>query len=463
MDSRFRGNDLLQRRNNMSTNNPSRTALISYAAPGLPIAVLEMPLIVYVVPFYAQELGMDPVAIGVIFLIARMWDAITDPVIGNLTDRTNTRWGRRKPWLVGGAPLLMCAVIAFLSPPEDIGKLYLGITAFLFYVAWTIVQIPYLSWGAELSRDYNERTRINSYRETSRMIGVLIATVLPIVVLSSPDPSLREILGVFTVALMVLIPAAMLLAIWKTPKGVYIEAKDNSLFKALKILPRNKPFLRLLFGVFCFWLGGAIFNTVIVFLFQFLLELPRGDFLKLVLLQYILGILFVPFWLKVANRYGRHRALVFGGYGFLLMLPLYLLATPGVFMHAVLIFCIAGPLTSVIWVMPPALTSDAIEYGMVKGGEDHAALYMAMYNFTMKMALAFGVGVAMPLLGFMGFNPAGENTEAAMQGFIFVALFLPLIIGIPGAIALFNYPLNSRKHAICRRYLAKKGMGEIGQ
>ena len=113
--------------------------------------------------------------------------------------------------------------------------------------------------------------------------------------------------------------------------------------------------------------------------------------------------------------------------------------------------------------MPPALTSDAIEYGMVKGGADHAALYMAMYNFVMKLALAFGVGLAMPLLGVLGFNPMGDNSEAAMRGFVFVALILPLVIGLPGALALFNYPLTSKKHATCRKYLARKGMGEIAQ
>ena len=293
------------------------------------------------------------------------------------------------------------------------------------------------------------------------MVGVLIATVLPILVLSSPDPSVREILGVYVFALLILIPLTTVLAISFTPKGHYIENQDNSLFKALKILPRNKPFLRFLSGIFCLWLGGAIFNTVIVFLFQHLLELPRSDFLKLVLLQYILGIAFVPVWLKIADAIGRHRALVLGGFGFLLILPLYLLATPGVFWHALLIFCIAGPMTSVIWVMPPALTADTIEYGMMKGGSDHAALYMAMYNFVMKMALAFGVGLAMPLLGVLGFNPMGENSAEAMRGFIFVALFLPMIVGLPGALILFNYPLTKAKHATIRRFLVRKGMTEI--
>ena len=445
----------------MSNKTLNRFSLIAYAGPALPIAVLEMPLIVYIVPFYAQELGLPLATIGGIFLIARLWDAITDPVIGNLTDRTKSRWGRRKPWLVAGAPLLMMAVVAFLSPPQEIDTLYLGVTAFLFYIAWTLVMIPYFSWGAELSRDYAERTRINGYRETGRMSGVLIATLLPIIVLSSPDPSLREILQVFVVTLLILIPLTTLLAVWKTPNGDYVESKDNSLLKALKILPKNKPFLRLLIGVFCLWLGGAIFNTVVVFLFQHLLELPRSEFLKLVLLQYILGIIFIPLWVRLANKIGRHRALVFGGFGFLAILPLYLLVTPGVFWHAVLVYFIIGPITSVIWVMPPAITSDAIEYGMMKGGEDHAALYMAMYNFVMKMALALGVGLAMPLLSVLGFNPVGNNTPEAMQGFIFVALFLPMIVGLPGVLALFNYPLNKRKHATIRRYLVKKGMAEL--
>ena len=435
-----------------------RTSLLAYMLPAVPLAMLGMPLIIYVPPFYAAELGLELAAVGGIFFIARAWDAITDPLIGFFSDQTRGRWGRRKPWIVIGVPLLMISLYLFLSPPVNVSKTYLFVVALVFYIAWTTVQIPYLSWGAELSRDYAVRTRINGYRETGTMIGVILATLLPVLFLREENPALRDILWVYVAFLLVLIPLSVFTAAAVTPKTPFVETGRHGLLSTLKLLSGNKPYLRLVAGIFFLWLGGSVMNASLIFTFEHILEMPRSAFLKFVLIQYVIGILCLPLWVRFGNRFGRHRALVWGGFGYLAVQPLYLLVAPGDFSQLLLVALVHGPIISVIWVMPPALVADTIEYGMMKGGGDDAAIYMAVYNFIVKVAFAGGVGIALPLLGVLGFQPAGVNDAEALQGLVFVGLFLPGIIGLAGAVILYNYPINKHRHGVIRRWLARKNL-----
>ncbi len=435
-----------------------RTSLLAYMLPAIPLAMLGMPLIIYVPPFYAAELGLELAAVGGIFFIARAWDAVTDPLIGHFSDQTRGAWGRRKPWIVAGVPLLMISLYLFLSPPFAVDKAYLFVVALVFYVAWTTVQIPYLSWGAELSRDYTARTRINGFRETGTMVGVILATLLPVLFLREENPALRDILWVYVAFLLVLIPLAVFVATAVTPKAPFVESGKHGLISTLKLLSGNRPFLRLIIAIFFLWLGGSVMNASLIFTFEYILEFPRSAFLKFVLIQYVIGIACLPLWVKFGNRYGRHRALVWGGFGYLAVQPLYLLVSPGDFSQLLLVALVHGPIISVIWVMPPALIADTIEYGMMKGGSDDAAIYMAVYNFMVKVAFAGGVGIALPLLSVFGFQATGENSEAAIRGLIFVGVFLPAIIGIAGAALLYNYPINKHRHGVIRRWLARKNL-----
>lgn len=440
-------------------NRAGPSQIAAYAGPMIALSIVNMLLIAYVPTFYAQELGMDIAAVGFVFFLARGFDAIIDPVVGNLSDRTRSRWGRRKPWVAFGLPLFCLAAWLFFQPPAGVGVGYLGFAAFFFYAAYTIVIIPYFSWGAEIRRDYEGRTQVNSMREAAGIIGTILATALPLVILPffvEGDPSLRAILGLLALTIIAVLAITGPLALVKAPQGQFEPHDSLGLFAALKLLRGNKPLLRLLVGVFLLWFGGAIYNATALFWITGPLELPRSAFLWFVLIQYLLALASVPLWAKFANRYGRHIALVVGGVGYFAAHQFFHIVPVGSFPAAAMVYVLTGVLTPVIWVMPPALVSDTVEYGMMRGGEDDTALYMSLYTFSQKLALAIGVGFALPLAGALGFNPAAAMTDSAREALRIVTLILPGSIALFGGILLWRYPITAEKHEIIRRWLARR-------
>lgn len=443
----------------MSDKYTSTPSLLAYGGPSAPLSMLMLQLIVYLPPFYAAEMGIGLAQVGIVFFLARAFDAFIDPLIGNLSDRTRSRWGRRKPWIVIGTPILMVTTWMFAQPPSGIGMGYLFIAAFFFYIALTAVQIPYMSWGAELSRDYQGRTRVGAFREGGLMAGIVLATALPLIVLAGGQPDIRQILRVFVITVIVLLPITVFLAARVTPTARFADTGRRGLAETLALLRKNKPLLRLLCGVFLLWLGGSAFNAMVLFIVERRLELNMGSFLWLVFVQYLLSIILLPVAVKIGNRIGRHRALVFGGFGFLALLPLILLVPPGNFQVALMVFAILGLISNFIWVMPPALIADTVDYGMMRGAGDDAAIYMALYMFTQKIALAAGVGIAMPLAAAMGFDPTVASTPEALKALGFVGLILPALIGIFGALLLWGYPITAQRHAVIRRWLTRRDPG----
>ena len=438
-------------------DDPTRAALLSYAAPAVPLAMLIMQIIVYIPPLYAIEAGVSIAAVGGIFFIVRGIDAFVDIWVGNRSDRTRSAWGRRKPWMAAGVPLLVLMTWVLCVPPQGVSTTYLLVAALAFYVCLTLVQIPYLSWGAELSRDYAQRTRINGLREGGGMLGTVLATLLPLVVLvgvmGKANPTLREIAFVFVVTVTVLLPLGAVMALRNTPQGHFVDTGRQSLLQALRGLRQNKLLARLLVGVLLIWLGGSVFNALVIFIVQHTLKLQNNAMLFFVFTQYAVGLLCLPLILKLANRIGRHRVLVLGAVAFLLPLPLFMLVQPGSMPQAIALYALLGTTTSAIWVMPPALVADAIDYGRLHGAKDDAALYMALYHFVQKLAMAGGVGIGMPLAGALGFNPGAAPTPEGVHGLNLVALVLPMFIALPGALMLFNYPLTREKHDEVRRQL----------
>lgn len=290
------------------------------------------------------------------------------------------------------------------------------------------------------------------------MVGIVLATALPLLVLHESEPTVRDILRVFVLTVIILLPIAVAIATIITPAAPFNETGKRGLLQALGLLRRNRPLLRLLSGIFVLWLGGSMFNALVLFVVDRRLELSTTDFLWFVFVQYSLSVVMLPAAVWLGNRIGRHRALIVGGIGFLGLLPLFMLVPAGEFAAAMAVFVILGLLSNLIWVMPPALVSDTIEYGMMKGAGDDSAIYMALYLFVQKFALAAGVGIALPLAAWLGFDPTARSSPDGIAALDTVALILPGIIGLFGATILFNYPITAARHAVIRKWLQRKGM-----
>ena len=186
---------------------PSRL-LLAYGLPGLPLAVLTLPLYVYLPAFYAEDVGIGFALVGTILLIARLWDVVTDPLVGLLSDRWNGSWGRRRPWMIAATPIAIVSAWFLFHPPAGAGWPYLLAWTMALYLAGTMVKLPYEAWGAEISPDYDGRSRIAGYREACVVVGTLLAAGAPVIFGGGRAEALTLLAWIFALTL----PVAVLLA-----------------------------------------------------------------------------------------------------------------------------------------------------------------------------------------------------------------------------------------------------------
>jgi len=188
--------------------------LVTYALPSMVSSVAALPLVLFVPAFYADDLGVPLAAVGVALAASRLLDVVTDPLIGIASDRLGLGWGRRKPWIVLGTPLFAVALWQLFVPGGAASTASLLGWSALLYLGFTMIDLPHKAWGAELSSDYDERSRITSWRE-GLSTGGQVALLAALVVWSARGVSdaadqLRGIALVVVIALPLLVAAAVL-------------------------------------------------------------------------------------------------------------------------------------------------------------------------------------------------------------------------------------------------------------
>ncbi|WP_420405338.1 MFS transporter [Nisaea sp.] len=436
-----------------------RLPLLAYGFPGLPLAALGVPLFIFLPAFYAQERGLNLAAVGLVLLVARLWDAVSDPVIGLLSDRIATRFGRRKPWLIAGTPLTCLAVYMLFVPPEGAGVLHLFAWSAALYLGWTMVQLPYTAWGAELSSDYHERSRITAFRETLVVLGTLLASGMPAAISAAGgDSGLGQVMSVLAIFLILALPLSVLLATGLVPEASPVASPRPQpsirLRAGAALLFRNKPFLRLILAYLLNGLANGLAATLFVLFVQKGLELPDSVD-TLLLIYFLLGITGVPLWLLVSHRIGKHRA-----WSAAMLLNSAIFATvpllgPGDYIGFLAVCIGTGLCLGADLVLPPSMQADVVDVDTAEGGSARTGLYFALWGMATKLALALAVGIAFPVLDLAGFDAAGENAPSALLTLTLLYGAAPVVLKLAAIAIMRGFPITAERQAALRRKIAE--------
>lgn len=384
-----------------------RRTLLSYGSLALPLALAEIPILLYVPAFYARERHLLPGVVGLVFLCARLWDGLSDLLIGWLSDISRSHWGRRKPWVTAAVPFLIGAFWFLCNPPREAGWLYLAVWMALFYPAWTAMKIPLISWGAELATDYVDRSRVTAFREAFTMLGNLLFALMPVVLLAAAAP-LHQVLVLLSTAVALLLPLSALALVWFVPDAVPIGRERIQFLEGFRAIINDPVMVRFAAAILLSSVSEGVINSLAVFSFTIGLQLPDKLFWS-TLIFYLAMLGAVPFTLRLARRWEKHWLLT-GGIALYAGITLLLLLTPpGHFIPVAAVWILAGMAYASILVLPTSMLADIVDRGEANTGERRSGGYAAIYYLVIKVGLALGVGLAFGLLQLIHFDPSAAT------------------------------------------------------
>jgi Na+/melibiose symporter-like transporter len=382
----------------------------------------------------------------------------SDPLIGVLADRTGGRFGRRRSWIAGGGLLFALAIVLLFFPVARVTPLYLGGALFAFYLAWSMIQIPYFAWSAEISGDYDERTRVATYQTVATSLSLLLVLVMPTIIdqVSPHNGALK--LGAMGGLLLALLAATLPTALRAFPDTPPRQAgaRRPAVGETLKVVWSNPLLLRVLASDFAVSLAQGIRGALFVFFVSAYMGLPRWSS-GLFLAQFVFGLAAGPIWLKVAGRLGKHRAAVTGELAQVAINLGLLLVRPGE-LPALLVLTVAQGLAQGSGnLMLRAMVADVADQDRLRNGEDRTALFFSVFSISMKAAMAAAVGIALPLVGWLGFDPkTAANTPEALRGLLLVFAVGPALAHLASALLVAGFPLDALTHARIRAQLAER-------
>ena len=429
--------------------------LALFAAPCLGLAGIGLPLTVYLPTFYSAQLGLDLSAVGVAFMLVRLLDIGVDPVLGVLMDRTRTRFGRFKTWLTAGIPVMMLGSAILFFGRHGVGTAYLVGGLALAYGGWSICVIAQTSWGALLSADYNERSRIYGWWQRFNLIGLLLSLLLPIAATRiAPGPAV----GVRAMGLWILfaLPVSAALAIRLLPEPAPDETARHASLGDWFALFRSAAVRRLLFADLLIGLGYGVTGALFLFFFTKAKGFSLA-FADLGLLFYFIGgIAGGPFWTALSNRTGKHTALALANVAAIGGLLVLYLTPNGNAPLALLAIAVGGLPYAASNQVSRAMMADAADEERLASGADHTGLLYALLAGTAKIGAALAVGITFVGLDKLaGFSASSDhNTPTAILGLQILFLGLPAVLFALAALALARYPLTPERHDQVRAALA---------
>lgn len=448
------------------TETISRRIKWIYGSGDLGFSLTNTILSVYFALFLTDVVGVKPSIAALAIFIGSTWDYVNDPLIGYLSDRTRSRWGRRRPFLLFGAlPFALAFMLLWWRPPFE-STIALAIyysVAFAFYdTAATFVYMPYFALTPELTSDYDERTSLTSTRMFFSILGSLLAFTLPLWVVDGfqPDHADRVLMMGAIFGLASALPLFLVFLNTREHPEYMRGEQTLRLKESIRITWQNRPFV---FGLTMFLFNGvtmSIIQVILLYYVKYVVEREAQSDLIMATI-FVVAMLVLPLWEWISRRSNKRWAYI-SGVSFLAVILLILSAlTPETNIAFIMVLCVmAGIGVSAMHVMPWAILPDAIEYGEWKTGERQEGMFYSLITLAQKVASSIAVPAALLVLQASGYIPNSDvQPDSAIFGIRLVAGLIPAITLSLGIVFTFLYPLERERYKeISRELEARRKM-----
>lgn len=440
---------------------------IAYAAPAAALAVIGIPVYVYIPKFYTDVVGINVAVLGYILFSVRIFDALTDPLIGSLSDATHTRFGRRRPYILGGSFFVVLTMFMLFNPPyasPTYETVWFGIAIYTLFLSWTIVTVPYEALGPEITFDYHERTELFGMRDGFLIGGTLLAASAPAMVawfFTLSDDASGERAKFFWIS-VIYAPLLIGTCWWCTAaiKEVNPQRSKESLhlFSGLRDVFANRPFVILLVAYTISAIGNNLPATLILYYVQYVLQSDMADFF--LLLYFVTGILFLPGWIYLAKRTGKKKAWI----GSMALntgafVGVFFLGPGDTLLYGLLVF-LSGIGFGATLAIPSAIQADVIDYDELLSGKRREGQYIGLWSISKKMAAAIGIGSGLAILGLAGYTPNTAQSETVQLTLRTLYALVPCFCNLVGLLIALAYPISDIYHSRIREAITQRRKGE---
>jgi glycoside/pentoside/hexuronide:cation symporter, GPH family len=448
-------------------NPPARLPVSTMLALGqfaLPLAVAYLPLHLYLTRYYGGDLKIDIATVGLVLVAARLFDLVVDPLLGALADRYGHDQGRRKLWTVIAVPITMAGVYLTFMPPQDAGPLYLFLALLLVYFGWTMGTIAYGAWCAEVSGDYAERTRITGIRQMFALIGILIASLAPVLLGGGPGSpqGFAPLMSGLGWIVLVLMPLSLLLLVALVPEPKSVAQGLVSWSKGLRVAAANGPFMRLLAATFLGGIGAAANLAVVIWFFEKALDLGTSAGIPLVI-WLVASILGAPLWIWVGHKIAKHNALILASLCGIAIFSVLFFLPKGQLAATNIIMALAGITGSASATLGGSIAADVIDFDALRSREARAGLMLAFLGMAQKLSDALGVGLGVLILWLFGFNANGANDETAVLGLKLAYIAVPIAFSLMSIAILWRFPITPEHQRRTRALLERRAAREAAR
>ena len=442
---------------------------IAYGMPGLGAGYMYLLMSLYVMKFSTDVLLIAPAVMGVIFSISRIWDAVSDPIAGYLSDRTTFKFGRRRTWMLISFIPISLGFLAVFSPPESMQgqslDLWMMIAILSFYSAITLLNVPHMALGAELSEDYHERTRLFGVRHIGFTLGSILALVSMSLLISeenNPDGDVRQLAGSLAFYAIGAMSLMIFFAVSKLKENPEFQNRVNkNPFKAFRDVWINPHAKILIIVLFIENLGGAVIGVLTLYVTQNIVEAPAWA--PLIIFAYMLpSALSVPLWIPLSRRFGKIRLWVFSlaftgiSFGGIFIIPFLDSVTD----RLIVMFigaALGGMAAGCGGAIGPSVKGDVIDYDEYLTGERKEGSYFAALNFVFKSATGIMLLVTGFVLQFSGFIPNQPQTMEVKIALISLYGLVPLVFYSLGAYLLYKkFKFGEKEHAAIKQQIQER-------